>query len=372
MPGSAGSDGGEGLGVLANQEIDLGAQGEDAAAGALAIGPVVQGDQGLIEHPAAEGGLGGGRVEGAAPVDAVGDEGAHAHAALGEELVEAHGLAQGGLLGCVDHGEGGGGVTEEATHALRALPEAGKHGLESLNEVEEISEECAPDEARDAAGDDTAHPEEAAAAGGAGGLEEEPHGVGVEEGLEAPRGFEEVDGVDGRRRVEDDEVVVPGVVEHDEVLHRHVLVGAREGGGGLGVKGVIEDALAVGGAGGVAADHLVEGGLGIEHLGVEGAANGGAEVDRHGVGGHGGHAEGVGQAARRVDGDHEGAPPLRGGTEGEGGAGGGLAHATATHADENPEIREEGVEGRAHASGSEGSRITGGALQRARRGPVLM
>ena len=68
----------------------------------------------------------------------------------------------------------------------------------------------------------------------------------VEEAGEAARGVEEVEGVAGRRRVDDDEVEVALVVELVELLRRHVLLRARERAGDVLVEAVGEDALGLG------------------------------------------------------------------------------------------------------------------------------
>ena len=144
---------------------------------------------------------------------------------------------------------------------------------------------------------------------------------------------EEVERVARRRRVDDDDVELLGVDELVELLHRHVLLGARQRAGQVLVERLAEDRLRLLGRAGVALDEVVEGPLGVEHQGVEVAG----PVARHFRGrvGQRLHAQGVGQAAGRVHGDHAGAPAGPGRRQGEGGRHGRLAHAArpAAHDD---------------------------------------
>ena len=87
----------------------------------------------------------------------------------------------------------------------------------------------------------------------------------VEEAGEAPGGVDEVEGVARRRGVDDDEVEVGALVQLVELLHRHVLLRARQGAGDVPVEAVVEDALACSGVDGVGRHEVVEGALGVEH-----------------------------------------------------------------------------------------------------------
>ena len=89
----------------------------------------------------------------------------------------------------------------------------------------------------------------------------------------------------GGRGVEDDEVPALVRAQLEELLHRHVLVAAGEGGRDVAVEAVAEDALAGGGVGRVAGDEGVEGALHVEHHRPEAPPAGGRgsearEVDR--------------------------------------------------------------------------------------------
>ena len=77
----------------------------------------------------------------------------------------------------------------------------------------------------------------------AGRRHEHPVEAVVEEAGQAPRRVEEVERVARRRRVDDDEVEVALLVQLVELLHRHVLLRARERAGDVAVEAVVEDAL---------------------------------------------------------------------------------------------------------------------------------
>ena len=87
----------------------------------------------------------------------------------------------------------------------------------------------------------------------------------VEEAREPARRVEEVERVARGRRVDDDEVEVRLLVQLVELLHRHVLLRAREPAGDVAVEAVAVDPLRLRGIDGVARDQLVEGRLGVEH-----------------------------------------------------------------------------------------------------------
>ena len=80
--------------------------------------------------------------------------------------------------------------------------------------------------------------------GDAGRLHEHLHAAALDE-LREPLGrVEEVEGVAGGRGVEDEEVVAALLVDLEELLHRHVLLGAGQGVGELAVDPVLEDPVA--------------------------------------------------------------------------------------------------------------------------------
>ena len=73
---------------------------------------------------------------------------------------------------------------------------------------------------------------------------QQPEEPVVEEPGQPPGRVEEVEGVPRRRRVDDDEVEAALLVQLVELLHRHVLLRARQRAGDVAVEAVLEDALA--------------------------------------------------------------------------------------------------------------------------------
>ena len=73
---------------------------------------------------------------------------------------------------------------------------------------------------------------------------EQPEDPVVEQPGEPPRRVEEVERVAGRWRVDDDEVEAAFVVQLVQLLHRHVLLRARQRAGDVAVEAVLEDPLA--------------------------------------------------------------------------------------------------------------------------------
>ena len=100
----------------------------------------------------------------------------------------------------------------------------------------------------------------------------------VEQAGEATRRVEEVERVPGRRRVDDDEVEAAAVVQLVELLHRHVLLRARERAGDVAVEAVVEDAGGLLVVARVRLHQLVERGLGVEHERVEATTRRGVAV----------------------------------------------------------------------------------------------
>ncbi len=211
------------------------------------------------------------------------------------------------------------------------------HGLEEQEELGDVLEELA---AQDAIG----HLVEGPAGQGqhlrparCGEPAQEPAG---EELGHAVRRLEEVEGVAGGGRVHHDQVVDAGAVDLVQALHGDVLVAGREPPGDVQVERVLQDARHRRRVGGVAADEVVPGLLGVEHRRPQLAPGLHAGRLHHRVGdAHLGvaellHAEGVGQPAGGVDGEdqHLAAQRHRGHRRG-GGRGGGLAHAAGAAAD---------------------------------------
>ena len=125
------------------------------------------------------------------------------------------------------------------------------------------------------------------------------------------RRFEEVDGVAGGWRVDDDQVVAAVRVQVVEPLHRDVVVALHEPGGDVLVQAVVEDPVRGLLVGRVAQHEVVPGRLRVEHRGEQLAARlepGGAQrlvgdaaldvAERL-------ETERVGEPPRRVDGEHE-------------------------------------------------------------------
>ena len=84
--------------------------------------------------------------------------------------------------------------------------------------------------------------------------------------------LEEVDGVPGRRRVDDDQVVAPDRVDLVEPLHGDVVVALHEAAGDVLVQRVGEDGVAVASSGACAQHQVVPRLLGVEHRGPQLAA----------------------------------------------------------------------------------------------------
>ena len=248
-----------------------------------------------------------------------------------------------------------------------ALLEAIVHALEGEEELREVLEELQPEDAVGQLEGEGAGPRghlEGELAGGEVGPEEPAQDARVEEAHQAVGGLEEVEGVAGGRGVEDHEV--PALVRRQlqQLLHRHVLVAAGQGGGGVAVEAVLEDAARGGLVGGVAGDELVEGALHVEDHGPELARR------RHsGTGGESPRPareppqpEAGGEAPRGVDGAHQDPAAAAGGAQREGGGGGGLAHAPGAADDEDPALGQG-----AGPAPSRGGGV-GGAIRRPRGG----
>ena len=194
---------------------------------------------------------------------------------------------------------------------------------------------------------------------GAGRGEQQPQHPAVQEPGEPGRGVQEVQRRAGRRGVHHDQVpLVPGV-QLTQLLHRHVLLGAGEGGAHGLVEGVGEDLRAPRRVG-VREHDLVEGALHVQHHGVQLAAAG-LDVDPLDPAGgvvQLGQAERLGQPAGRVDGEHHRAPavPL-GRPQRQRRRGGRLADPTGAAADHDPHagVGEDSVHVQPGAAWSEGT-----------------
>ena len=228
--------------------------------------------------------------------------------AILERLDEELGLPHRGRLEGGDHHEGGALVLERAGDGLGSVDEAVVHRLEEQEELSDVLEELG---AEDAIGDRVEglrrHREHAAA-----GRDREPTEQAAREEVGHALGcLEEVDGVPGGRRVDDDQVVGAGRVDLVEPLHRDVVVALHEPAGDVLVERVGEDRVPGRGIRGVAADEVVPALLGVEHRRPQLAARLHAGL-REGLRRHPGldvaeglQPEGVGEAPGRIDRQHE-------------------------------------------------------------------
>ena len=168
------------------------------------------------------------------------------------------------------------------------------------------------------------------------------------------RGVEEVQRRPGRRGVDDDEVPPRAgapvgahlLVELAELLHRHVLLRAREGARDRLVEGVGEDLLRLLG-GGVGDDDLVERPLHVEHHRVEGAAGRGVDAgDGSGRVVELGQPHRLGEPAGRVDGEDDDPAALLGRPQRQGRRGRRLADPAgpAAHDDVGAAVGEQRVD----------------------------
>ena len=223
---------------------------------------------------------------------------------LGEEL----GLAQGHGLEGGHHHEGGPAVGKEATDRLGPLDEAGVHRLEEDEELGDVLQELG---AEDAVGDLVEGP---------GGHVDQARSIGDDQPSQEPGreevghalgGVEEVESVAGRRRVDDDEVVVALGVDLVEPLHGDVVVTLDEARRDVPVERVGQNLVAGAAVGRVAANEGVPRLLRVEHGrpqlaprpdagGPEGLVGDPVLLVADAV-----EAEGIGQPPGRVDGEHE-------------------------------------------------------------------
>ena len=75
------------------------------------------------------------------------------------------------------------------------------------------------------------------------GCHQQPEHPVVEEPQQPARGVEEVESVSGRRGIDDEHVEAPAVMELEQLLHGHVLLGAPERPGDVAIEPVVEDRL---------------------------------------------------------------------------------------------------------------------------------
>ncbi len=233
-------------------------------------------------------------------------------------------------------------LDQQFAHPGRPGAEALLHTLEGLEEGDGVADDVGPGHLGDGAEQGLgghAHELES----GPGRLHERLEQPVLQEVGQPPRGVEEVEGIAGRGGVHHHQVEPALLHQLVELLHGHVLLGARQRPGQVPVDPVDLDVLGLLGGVRVALDQVVEGPLGVEHEGVELAGPG--PVDPGGLVGEGVEAERVGQSSGRVDGDHAGPPAQPGGLEGEGGRRGGLAHPARSAADDDRPLPGHPVDG---------------------------
>src|SRR5262249_57000268 len=129
--------------------------------------------------------------------------------------------------------------------ALRPLLEAVVHAVEGQEELRQIGQEAEAERAVEDPERERARLRrdlEREAPRVEVRLQEPAERARVEEAQEPIRRLQEVERVAGGRSVEDDEVEALVRRELEQLLHRHVLVTAGEGGGDVLVEAVLEDA----------------------------------------------------------------------------------------------------------------------------------
>ena len=167
-------------------------------------------------------------------------------------------------LRSADHQEAGLGIGQEFIDPLGPLAKSAQHAAEGLKELRQVLEYL---HAGDAAQNGEHHRGSAAEDphAQAGWAHEDLEGASLDELHQAAWRFEEVERVAAWRGVEHQQVVAGLRMELEQLLHRHVLLRAGEGGRELLVDPVPEDPVPALLVGGVAAHQLVEGGLRVEH-----------------------------------------------------------------------------------------------------------
>ena len=193
-------------------------------------------------------------------------QGADVVAALAQQLQEELRLAGRRDLQGRHHDERRLRPAEQRGHGPGPLDEAVVHRLEEHEELGDVLQEL---RAEDAVGDRVER---------LGGEAHQPRPVRGdqpaqqsrrEEVRHPVRGVEEVDRVAGGGRVHHDQVVAARGVDLVEALHGHVVVALDELAGDVLVQRVDQDRVAGGGVGGVQADQVVPGLLGVQHGGPQ-------------------------------------------------------------------------------------------------------
>ena len=161
---------------------------------------------------------------------------------------------------------------EQPLDRLGPLHETVVHRLEVQEELGDVLQELAPqDPVGDLVEGPARHVDDTSASLAAHpvGHRQPPQETTPEELGHPRRRLEEVEGVPGRRRVDDDEVVRPGGVDLEQSLHRDVVVALDEARREVGVQAVLEDPVRRHFVGRVPEDQLVPRALGVEHRRVQ-------------------------------------------------------------------------------------------------------
>ncbi len=315
-------------------------------------GPLSREKLGELTGPGRErlGRLVRGRVGEGARQHPVADEQAEVEPALGEGGLHLEGLAPGDRLEGGDKEERRAQVVQQPVDRRGPRHEALSHRLEEDEEVGHVLEELAAEHSVGHLVEGLrGEVDEAGAIGNGQPMQE----AGGEEVLHPRRGVEQVEGVSRRRRVHDEEVVAPLLVQLVEPLHRDVVLALGEASADVPIERVGQDLARRAGIGGVPAHEGVPGLGHVEHGGVEltlrlhpGRLERGGRDPRRLVP-YPLEAESVRQPLGRVDGEHE-HPAAETGRHGggQGGRSRGLADASRTAGDYDLLGGDELLEGR--------------------------
>jgi hypothetical protein len=244
-------------------------------------------------------------------VDPVDHEGIAGHPLLGEAFGEKQDLLDAHRRWAGDQHERDVVTAERLADLSSALFEAAEEVVQLGDELRHVLDEAAAGELAHALEHDLGRLRDEVEAHFAGVLEDidEPaHRRAIERFDEPFRGIEEVERVGRRRRIEEDQIVAPLRFHRLKPLHRHVLVGASEGGGHVLIKAIVQNPVACSGTGGVALHELVERVFGVEHRNGELSRDGQprrrvqAGVDRLRLARESREAQAVRQPFRGVDG----------------------------------------------------------------------
>jgi hypothetical protein len=288
---------------------------------------------------------------------AVDHEAHERHVLLAQAPVEVPRLVEGGPRRPRHQHEARILAAEELMDPLGPLLEPLVHALEGQEELRQVLQELEAEEAVGQLEGEGAGPRrdlQREPAGDEVRLEEPPEHARVQEAHEAVGRLEEIEGMPGGRRVEDHEVEALVGRQLEQLLHRHVLVAARERGRDLLVEAVVEDAAAGGLARGVLVDERIERAPRVERHRPQRARRPrrqAREVEPPRSALERGQAEAGREAAGGVDRADEHLAPFERRLQGQGGGGRRLAHAAGAADDEHATLGQRGREGAGGAVG---------------------